>query len=250
MTFDGLEGKRTLITGSSSGIGKEIALAFAQAGATVGIHFGENKNKAEAVLTQIQEYGTISDLFPGNLTDIQSALKLIETFVERFGGIDILVNNAGSYIQRQPVLELDVETFENALRLNTLSPFFMAQKSIHQMMKQENGGRIINISSIGVKYGGGTDGLHYSVSKAALEQVTRGLAKIGAPHNILVNAVRPGLTDTPTFTNLKSNLEKRINMIPLKRMGKPSEIAQMVLFLSSCAGNFITGQIIAVSGGD
>ena len=250
MRFDGLEGKRVLVTGSSSGIGKETALAFADAGAAVGVHYGHNAEGAEAVLKQIQALGATGCLFPCDLFNPANARSLVDTFVDRFSGIDILINNAGALIQMQNALELELETFENALRVNMLSPFFIAQKAIRQMKKQGTGGKIVNVSSIGVKYGGSVDSLHYSASKAALEAVTRNLAKIGAPDKILVNAIRPGLTDTPGIVPFKSDLQERIDLIPLKRMGKPAEIAQMILFLASSAGNFITGQIMAVSGGD
>ena len=119
-------------------------------------------------------------------------------------------------------------------------------------MKKSSGGKIINISSIAAKYGGSTRSLHYGASKAALEAVTIGLARAGAPHNILVNAVRGGYIDTPAQHRLSSqkDLAERVKRIPLQRAGQPEDIASMVVFLASGAGDFITGEIMSVTGGD
>ena len=201
-------------------------------------------------MKRIRSTGATVDLFQGDLLDVENASQLIEAFVERFGGIDVLVNNAGSPIHTRHALDVDLKTFDDALRLNTLSPFFIAQKAISQMKGQGTGGRVINVSSIGVKYAGSETTLHYTAAKAALETITRSLAKIVAPYNILVNAVRPGVTDTDAVDHCVSNREDRVDLIPLKRMANPGEISNMILFLASNAGGFITGQIIAVSGGD
>ena len=118
-------------------------------------------------------------------------------------------------------------------------------------MSKKKNGRIINISSGGWKYGGGKDTIHYSVSKAALEALTMAFAKIGAPHNILVNAIRPGVTDTPFHKKIgRNDLSARRNLVPLKRLAKPSEISHMVLFLASSKSSFITNTIISVTGGE
>jgi 3-oxoacyl-[acyl-carrier protein] reductase len=118
-------------------------------------------------------------------------------------------------------------------------------------MRDHRGGKIINISSISVKYGGSAQTLHYGAAKSALETVTLGLSKAGAKHNILVNTVRGGFIDTPMHQKLgRTNIEKRIEMIPLKKAGKPRDVAGMVLFLASEAGDFITGETFTVAGGD
>jgi 3-oxoacyl-[acyl-carrier protein] reductase len=118
-------------------------------------------------------------------------------------------------------------------------------------MKSHGGGKIINISSISAKYGGSSKTLHYGAAKAALETLTVGLARAGAPYNILVNTIRGGFIETPMHQKLgRENLEKRIAMIPLKRAGKAEDVARMVLFLASKGGDFITGETLAVTGGD
>ena len=118
-------------------------------------------------------------------------------------------------------------------------------------MKDQGGGKIINISSISAKYGGSGQTLHYGAAKSALETVTLGLAKAGAKYNILVNTVRGGFIDTSMHKKLgRNNIEKRIEMIPLRRAGRPEDMARMVLFLASEAGDFITGETFTVAGGD
>lgn len=118
-------------------------------------------------------------------------------------------------------------------------------------MKEQGGGKIINISSVSAKYGGSPQTLHYGAAKAALDATTVGLARAGAPYNILVNSVRGGLVDTPFHHKIgRSSLEDRIKLTPLKRAGQPIDIARMVLFLASSAGDYITGEIFTVAGGD
>jgi 3-oxoacyl-[acyl-carrier protein] reductase len=164
--------------------------------------------------------------------------------------MDILVNNAGAVVGPKDILDLDKESWNKTFLLNAQAPFFLAQ-SAFKHMKDQGGGKIINISSISAKYGGSGQTLHYGAAKSALETVTLGLAKAGATHNILVNTVRGGFIDTSMHKKLgRNNIEKRIEMIPLRRAGGPEDMARMVLFLASEAGDFITGETFTVAGGD
>ena len=145
---------------------------------------------------------------------------------------------------------MDEESWDKTFQLNTRTPFFLAQNAFKHM-KENGGGKIINISSISVKYGGSSQTLHYGAAKSALETITLGLSKAGAKHNILVNTVRGGYIDTPMHQKMgRKNSKERIEMIPLKRAGKPEDIARIVLFLASEAGDFITGETFTVAGGD
>ena len=168
------------------------------------------------------------------------------------GGIDVLINNAGSH-NHIDFRSLDEKSWQNTFDLNVKAPFILS-RDVFNSMKDQGGGRIINISSVNVKYSGSGKSLHYIASKAALESVTRTLAKEGAKYNILVNAIRPGLIDTPMRTKIKNYSEKdflkRMELVLLKRAGKPIDVAQMALFLASEAGDFITGEIFTVAGGD
>ena len=164
----------------------------------------------------------------------------------------MLVNNAGGVYGARDVLTLDEESWDKTFALNTTASFFLARDAF-LYMKNHGGGRIINISSISAKYGGSPTTIHYGAAKAALDAVTKGLAKAGAPYNILVNSVRGGVIDTPFHKKIhrdKKSLEERIKLIPLKRMGEPIDVARVVLFLASDAGSYITGEIFTVAGGD
>jgi 3-oxoacyl-[acyl-carrier protein] reductase len=166
------------------------------------------------------------------------------------GALDGLVNNAGAPQGKNPFPEIAQDDWNQTLALNVEAPFFLSQEA-YAFMESHGGGRIVNISSIGVKYGGSAGTIHYSMAKSALETLTVGMAKMGAAHNILVNTVRAGMTDTP-FWQDKSPEEQdaRMKLIPLGRIGKPEEIAEMVCFLLSSQASFISGQTIAVSGGE
>lgn len=246
----GLENKKVLVTGATGGIGTSLVRMFAEKGAVVGIHYHQNKEQAELLDREVDAKGGRSGCFQADLLSANGA-DLVDTFVERFEGIDVLVNNAGAICGYEDFLDLDEATWTKTFQLNTQAPFFLAQCAFARM-KKSGGGKIINISSIAAKYGGSARSLHYGASKAALEAVTVGLARVGAPHNILVNAVRGGYIDTPAQQRLSSqkDLKERIKLIPLKRAGKPGDIASLVVFLASGAGDFITGEIMTVSGGD
>jgi len=248
--ISGLENKKVLVTGATGGIGTGLVRMFAAKGAVVGIHYHKNKEQAELLVREVESNGGQSGSFQADLLSSGGA-DLVNAFVERFDGIDVLVNNAGGICGFEDFLELDESDWIKSFQLNAQAPFFLAQRAF-TWMKKNSGGKIINISSIAAKYGGSARSLHYGASKAALEAVTVGLARAGAPHNILVNAVRGGFIDSPAQQRLSSqkNLKERVKLIPLQRAGQPEDIASLVVFLASGAGDFITGEIMTVAGGD
>ena len=250
LIISGLKNKKVLITGATGGIGISLVRMFAAKGAIVGIHYHKNQEQAELLNQEVESGGGQSSCFQADLVSSGGA-DLVDAFVERFDGIDVLVNNAGAICGFEDFLELSETAWGETFQLNAQAPFFLAQRAFAQM-KKSGGGKIVNISSIAAKYGGSARSLHYGASKAALEATTIGLAKAGAPYNILVNAVRGGFIDTPAQQRLSSqkDLKERIKLIPLQRAGKPEDIASMVVYLSSSAGDFITGEITTVSGGD
>lgn len=243
-------GKRILVTGASSGIGAATAELLAAEGAVVGVHYHRKKAAAQKLIEKIRAAGGRAEGFEADLLNRGARARLVPEAIGRLGGLDGLVNNAGAVIGAVPFLELDETAWSQTFLLNVESPFFLAQAAFAHMQKA-GGGRIVNISSVGVKFGGSPHTLHYSAAKAALEGVTLGLAKAGAAHRVLVNVIRPGVIETP-FHTIKSRQEweARVAQIPLKCPGTPLDIARMVLFLLSPAGDFITGQILAVSGGE
>jgi 3-oxoacyl-[acyl-carrier protein] reductase len=249
--YSSLKGKRVLVTGGSSGIGASISRMFAAKGAKVGIHYNAGKDRAEELKAEITGQGGTAEIFRADFQDAGDIIRLAESFMGVFGGIDVLVNNAGASYNQRAFWELEPDDLERTMSVIIKAPFLLSQKAFSAMKGQGAGGRIINISSISVKYGGSPESLHYTVSKAGLEALTTGLAKIGADHKILVNTIRPGVIDTPFHGRyIKKDMGKRIELIPLKRMGKPEDIANMALYLASEGGNFITGQTFTVSGGD
>ncbi len=247
--FNGLKGKRVLITGASGGIGTSMVRLFAAEGARIGIHYCRNERQARALHCEVTRRDGEAVEFHGDLLDPQECLRLMEAFVKQFRGIDVLINNAGAVFGPRHFLELAETSWDRTLALNARAPFLLAREAFRHMRRR--GGKIINISSIGVKYGGSPQTLHYAAAKAAMEALTRGMARAGAPYRILVNTIRAGFIKTPFHDTMgRTNVSQRIQLIPLKRAGQPIDVAQLALFLVSEAGDYMTGEVFTVSGGD
>lgn len=233
--FEKIKEKRVLITGASSGIGEATAKLFLKHGAYVGTH----SNSSDTLLK-------------GNLLKKEVRENLVASFIEVFGGIDILVNNAGACYEYKHFSEIDEKSWDTMFDLHAKAPFVLS-KDAFAHMKEQNWGRIINISTAAVERTG-PNNMHYYASKAALDALTRGFAREGAKHNVLVNSIRCGVIDTPMRTKISGYSEeifqKRVSMIPMGSAGKPIDIARMILFLTGEGGNFITGQIYKISGGE
>ena len=249
-----LKGKKILITGASGGLGSVMAHVFASYDACIGLHYCHDQKRALLLQKEISKKTSAKiELFKGDLLEQKVRTNLVVDFVKVFGKIDILINNAGAVGEYKDFFELSEETWDETFALNVKAPFYL-MGSAFEYMKKSDGGRIINISSVNVKYGGSSKSLHYIASKAALESLHRGLVREGAKYNILINAIRCGLIDTPMRTRIsgysKKNFQKRMRLVPLQRAGSPLDIARMALFLASESGNFITGEIFTVAGGD
>lgn len=247
--FD-VKGKKVLITGASTGIGACTAELLASCGAKVGLHYNRSSQEVNDLLQRIIQPGGSAATFQADLLDFSSYKALVDSFIGAFGGLDVLVNNAGSVYGFKHFLEMDDTSWDNTFTLNVKAPFFISKEAF-AFMKENGGGKIINISSISAKYGGSESSMHYGSAKAALDALTKGLSKSGAEYNILVNSIRAGFVDTPFHKKIdRKNIDKRIELIPLKRAGKPIDIARMILFLASEAGDYITGEVFTVAGGD
>jgi 3-oxoacyl-[acyl-carrier protein] reductase len=240
--------KYILVTGASSGIGFQTAKDFLSEGAFVGVQYCKNISGVKRILKYAKNKHC--KIFKSDFSRSEEVSALWNKFMLwSKGRIDILVNNAG-FVKPMPLENLSEEEWDRTLQVNLKAAFLLSQAAFPIMSKKKNG-RIINISSGSWKYGGGKDGIHYSISKAALEAMTIAFAKIGAPHNVLVNAIRPGATKTPFHKKMgRKNLSARINLVPLKRLAEPSEISNTVLFLAGSKSSFITNAIIDVRGGE
>jgi len=238
-------GKKVIVTGSTRGIGKAIAVEFAKRGATVVIT-GRNKATAEVVANNIKSefgvdaYGVALDF----LQDFTDALKEIE---EKIDTPDILVNNAG--LTRDTLfIRMKDEDWNTVLQVNLTGTFKVTQFFAKKMIKKKYG-KIINISSI-IGFIGNPGQVNYATTKAGLIGFTKSLAKELAPRNITVNAVAPGFIETDMTEQLPADVkEKYLEQIPMKRFGKPEDVANAVLFLASDMAGFITGETIHVNGG-
>lgn len=234
--------KIILVTGGSGDIGGEIIDQLAKEKTNiVCLQYSGNYKRA------LKVKGDFENVFLFQ-QDFFQELCLVENVVKKFGRIDVLVNCAG-VLGGSSFLNLTSEEFDKVFHINTKTPYLLTSKAFGYMEKN-NYGRIINISSFVIKYGMGRNNtIHYAGSKAALESLTHGLSRIGAKSNILVNTIRPGIIETD-MQRTRKDLEKRKEMIPLKRLGKLDEISSMVLYLISDRADFITGQTITISGGE
>ena len=244
-----LDGKVAIITGASKGIGKYIALALAQQGATVVV----SSRKLDAVNEVAKEFndkGLKAIGFPCHMGDDAQVKELAESTIKNLGGIDIIVNNAAANPVFGPVENAGDDAFSKIMEVNVKGPLNLAKYAL-ESMKSRGGGSVINISSIeGITPGQGL-GL-YSVSKSALIQLSKVLAREWGQYNIRTNAICPGLIETKFSAALTSN-DNILKMIMMKQalpmLAQPEDIAGLALFLASPASKFITGAVISADGG-
>jgi 3-oxoacyl-[acyl-carrier protein] reductase len=245
-----LTGKVALITGASSGIGGATARVFADLGAKVAIGYYGNQAGAEKVLEEIEKTGRTAIAIRADVRKSAQIRILIQTVTEKLGPIDILVNNAGSLVERQRILELTEERWNEIISLNLTSAMLCSQ-AVASSMIERNSGAIINIVSIAGRNGGGPGAGAYATAKGGLITFTKSLAKELAPHRVRVNAVSPGVIATP-FHEVFSTPEMIKNFvagIPMGRTGTSEECATVIAFLASNAAAYVAGETIEVNGG-
>jgi 3-oxoacyl-[acyl-carrier protein] reductase len=248
-SFD-LNGKVALVTGASSGIGRATAEALAANGARVAINFHRNEAGAEAARAEIVSGGGSAIVVQADVTRGSDVQSLVEQTVNELGPIDILVNNAGSLVERLKILELTEERWDEVIDLN-LKSAFLCSKAVAASMMERKTGAIVNVSSIAGRNGGALGSIHYSAAKGALITFTKGLAKELAPFGVRVNAVSPGVIDTPYHEQFSSPemMKTYAGMIPLGRVGTPPEVAKVICFLASDAASYLAGETIEINGG-
>jgi 3-oxoacyl-[acyl-carrier protein] reductase len=245
-----LTGKVALITGASSGIGAATASAFAELGAKVAIGYHSNGDGAARVQRQIADAGGKAISIRADMRKSSEIQSMVKEATAQLGPIDILVNNAGSLVRRMTVAELDEATWNEIFNLN-LTSAALCSKAVASSMIERKRGAIINIVSIAGRSGGGPGAGPYSAAKGGLITYTKSLAKELAPHGVRVNAISPGVIDTP-FHEVFSTPEVMRNFvaaIPLGRVGTALECAKVIAFLASDAASFVVGETIEVNGG-
>ncbi|SFO95390.1 3-oxoacyl-[acyl-carrier protein] reductase [Salibacterium halotolerans] len=245
-----LDQKKALVTGGASGIGREIALGLAEAGADVAVHYGSNQKGAEEVKEIITNMGRQCIIVQADMLKTEEIDNLFDAVENEFDGtLDILVNNAGNMVERSSVEEMREALWRQVIDLNLTSAFLVSQRAVPMM--KENGGRIINMTSLAAQNGGGPGAAAYAASKGGLMTFTKGLAKELAP-NVTVNNVSPGFIGETAFHDTFTSDEARKNIVsslPLKREGTPKDVLGTVFYLVSDYGSFITGETIEVNGG-
>jgi len=244
-----LSGQRAIVTGASTGIGRATAIALAQSGADVAVHFGSSSKEADETARAVKSHGRRAVLVQGDFRDAAATVKAVEAAVDGLGApIDILINNAGSLIARTPIDEMDVEMWQDVIALNFSSVFWATKAALPHLA---HGARIVNVSSISARNGGGPGAFAYGAAKGGVMSLTRGLAKELAPRNIRVNAIAPGIIDTPFHERFSTPemLESFKKGIPLGRLGTAEECADAILYLVSPMASYVTGQTVDINGG-
>ncbi|MGQ3481970.1 3-oxoacyl-[acyl-carrier-protein] reductase [Paenibacillus sp. TY11] len=242
-----LSGKTALVTGASRGIGRSIALALAEAGANVAVNYAGSEAAATEVAEQIRAKGVEAITVQANVGRADEADRLIKDMIGAWGKIDILVNNAG-ITRDNLIMRMKEEEFDQVIETNLKGVFNCLKAATRPMMKQRSG-RIINISSV-VGVLGNAGQANYVAAKAGVIGLTKSSARELASRGITVNCVAPGFIDTEMTQVLADDLrDNMLSGIPLARLGRPEEIADVVLFLASDASSYMTGQTLHVDGG-
>ena len=242
-----LDDKVAIVTGGGKGIGKAIALCYAQMGADV-VVAARNLAPLEETAAEIEALGRKALPLVTDVTKSDQIAKLVETTMKEFGHIDILVNNAGGVMPLTPMVNISDEEWDWSIKIDLTSTFLCSRAVLKPMLKQRRG-RIISISSV-VGVVGNPGQANYASAKAGIIGLTRSIAKEVGSRGITVNAVAPGFIDTEMTAQLQADWREQLKkQIPLGYLGAPEDVAEAVAFLASDAARYITGQVLGVDGG-
>ncbi|MFY1673543.1 glucose 1-dehydrogenase [Plantactinospora sp. WMMB334] len=246
-----LAGTTALITGSDSGIGQATAIEFAREGADVVVHYLRDHDGAEHTRQRVEEAGRRAHVVQGDISDEDQVAAMFDSALAEFDELNVLINDAGVDASGIPVIDLDTETWDRAIRVNVYGAFFCSRRFARHRRDQGGKGKIINITSIHqeVARAGGSD---YDASKGALLNLAKSMALELAPMGINVNNIGPGMVLTPFNQRAIDDpkyLEEQVQSIPFRRAAEPGEIGRVAVFLASSDGDYVTGSTYFVDGG-
>lgn len=244
-----LTGKTALVTGASRGIGRAIAVGFAEAGADVALA-ARDESRLDAVRAEVEAHGRKAVVFPTDVTDVEAVRRMVDGAVGALGQLDVVVNNAGGTSFMVPFAQLRFAGWEKVMRLNVDSIVHVCQAVAPHLLERQTGS-IVNVASVAA-LGGGPAMSPYAASKAAVVSLTRSLAMEWGHANVRVNALCPGWTATDLNRNLWEDPQASAAMmatVPMGRWGQASEMVGPAVFLASEAASYMTGQILVVDGG-
>ncbi|KEI84422.1 3-ketoacyl-ACP reductase [Clostridium botulinum B2 433] len=242
-----LEGRTAIVTGASRGIGRAIAKKLASMGANLVLNYRSSAKEIDTLLEEIKEFGIETLVIQGDVSSFEDSKKIADEAKNKFGTIDILINNAG-ITKDSLILRMTEEDFDKVISVN-LKGVYNCSKHIAPIMLKQRSGKIINISSV-VGVAGNAGQCNYAAAKAGVIGITKSLAKELGSRGITVNAVAPGYIRTDMTDALPEKVKKSIeDLLPLKRLGTPEDVAEAVGFLASDKAAYITGQVIHVDGG-
>mgnify|MGYP006288850429 FL=1 len=242
-----LKNKKVLITGSSRGIGAEIAKKLADLGAEVVINYANSKDSAEKVKESIEAQGGVAHVIQADISNFEEAKSLIKNSYKKMNGLNVLINNAG-ITKDNLILRMKEEQWDQVLDINLKGVFNCTKNAVKYLLKADNG-KLINISSV-VGINGNAGQANYAAAKAGIIGFTKTMAKELASRGVCSNAVAPGFIDTEMTDELNEEIQENIiNQVPLSRFGKAEEVADLVSFLASDNANYINGEVIKIDGG-
>ncbi len=244
-----LKDRIALVTGSSRGVGRAVAVAYAREGAKVMINYTSNEKAAKEVLEEIRNLGGQAQAFRADVAKKADAQAIVQATIDAFGGMDILVNNAG-FTRPAMMLKMTEEQWDQVVNIHMKGPFLCAQAAA-QHMSQKNGGKIINVTSVAGLVG--TVGqINYSAAKGGVISMTKSMARELARYKICVNVISLGIVSTDMSEKITSDEKLKeiyMNRILLRRFAEPEDISPAFVFLASDQGDYITGQLFCVDGG-
>ena len=239
--------KRVLITGISSKIGEAITIKYSENGWNIIGHYNSGVQNVEKLHESLNKTKAQIEFVQADFTQKEDVERFLQDIKKR--EIAAYIGNAGTAFVKKHYTEISIEEINQTFMVNVFVPIKIIAKVFKGMCKNKFG-RIVNISSIAAKYGGSENTIHYGASKRALEGVTKTFAREGSTDNILVNTVRPGFIDTDFHIKFPKNINERISKIPMKRIGSPFEIAEIVYYLGSEKNTYITNETITIAGGE